>query len=132
MTRYSTADALDVDRTLDAAAELDELARYLAHATLPAAATLPLASDSCALLGSLQAALRATTQVLAQTAQRLADLAADPTLAVDALGAPEPAATLASRADRAVRGAAGCLREADRLLDDAVTAASRLRHSEER
>jgi hypothetical protein len=126
-TAFPLAGPFDAGRVIAAGAALAELTRYMAHATYHRRGPR-CAPDWYPVLGSLATATHSTRQVYQQIAERLADLAADPTLRVDARGPDESPAALASWAGELLGSAADYLTVLASLVDQAQSAVGRLYH----
>jgi hypothetical protein len=124
---FPLAGPFDAGRVIAAGAALTELCRYLAHATYHRRGPR-CAPDWYPVLGSLATATHSTRQVYQQIAERLADLADDPTLRIDARGPDESPAALANWAGDLLDSAADYHTVLASLVDQAQSAVGRLYH----
>ncbi|MBP2371333.1 hypothetical protein [Pseudonocardia parietis] len=83
--RWSIAGPYTADRVLLAAEEIDELTRYLAHATLPERAHVAVTcgKDLCRLISALRSGVGRLDQVLVQIRHRAQECVAPPEDAED-------------------------------------------------
>lgn len=117
------------ERTASAALAVDQLTRYLAHATFPGrgAVTLPHGGDVYRQVGEWRSTIGRLQQVLEQLARRAGELAEDPTLYDDRRGDHRPAVT-ALEAQAALEEARQTLAPLDRALGAAHNASGHLGH----